>query len=86
MPHQIFTCDHPLFTEPPQDLGQGTQYSEKDRMNAFMVCTLTKFTNDAMIFFKDRNCGGNDEDGTGGGGNRERKDLLPRVNLARNGL
>ena len=83
MPHQIFTCDHPLFTEPPQDLGQGTQYSEKDRMNAFMVCTLTKFTNDAMIFFKDRNCGGNDEDGTGGGGNRERKDLLPRVNLAR---
>ena len=75
IPHDIFTCDHPLLTEPPLDLGQSSQHTEKDRLNAFMICTLTKFTNDAMVFFKERHC----EDG----GNRERRDLVPKVNLAR---
>jgi len=57
------------------DLGQGVSHTEKDRMNAFMVCALTKFTNDAMMFFKDHHCEG--------GGNRERRELVPHVNLVR---
>ena len=75
MPKDIFTCNHPLFEEPPNDLGlssvgggdnnNGGKTTEKEKMNAFMICALTKFTNDAMIFFKDHHC----EDG----GNRERK-------------
>jgi hypothetical protein len=74
MPHDIFTCDHPLFVEPPNDLGLATVSDTnnsggggggKSMMNVFMICALTKFTNDAMIFFKDHHC----EDG----GNRERK-------------
>jgi len=75
VPHGIFTCDHPLLEEPPMDLGQGVSHTEKDRMNAFMVCALTKFTNDAMLFFKDHHCEG--------GGNRERRELVPHVNLVR---
>ena len=75
VPHGIFTCDHPLLEEPPMDLGQGVSHTEKDRMNAFMVCALTKFTNDAMMFFKDHHCEG--------GGNRERRELVPHVNLVR---
>jgi hypothetical protein len=79
MPKTIFTCNHPLLEEPPIDLlgvhqgkgGNGEEKkerkkTEKDKMNAFMVCALTKFTNDAMIFFKDHHC---EKDG---GGNRTR--------------
>ena len=90
IPHGIFTCDHPLFIEPPDDLGQqggsnsGVDHTssstEKDRMNAFMVCSLTQFVNDAMVFFKDHHC---DEEGSGGRGNRERRELVPVVNLAK---
>jgi hypothetical protein len=80
IPHGIFTCDHPLLMEPPMDLWLGSEGvvdhhpTEKEKMNAFMVCALTKFTNDAMIFFKDHHCEG-DNGGGGGGGNRERVEL-----------
>ena len=58
------------------DLGQDeSRHSEKDRMTAFMICAMTRMTNDAMVFFKERHCEG--------GGNRERFELVPHANLAR---
>lgn len=76
MPHDIFTCEHPLLAEPPLDLGSGKYLSAKEpgrvskekkisadtaKMQAFMICALTKATNDAMLYFKDHHCreGGN---------------------------
>lgn len=78
IPHEIFTCEHPLMVEPPLDLGSGKYLNvvpngkpdsqkkeitaEKEKMDAFMVCALTKATNDAMITFKKNaacNDGGN---------------------------
>jgi len=77
IPHKIFTCEHPLLVEPPIDLGSGKYLSvvpngrpdserkeitaEKEKMEAFMVCALTKATNDAMMNFKTNHCedGGN---------------------------
>ena len=77
VPHQIFTCEHPLLVEPPIDLGSGKYLkvvpngkpdsagkeisAEKEKMEAFMVCALTKATNDAMMYFKTNHCedGGN---------------------------
>jgi hypothetical protein len=66
IPHGIFSCDYPLLVEPPLDIGQSVDHTDKDRMNAFMICALTKFTNDAMKFFKDHHCSSEN------GGNRER--------------
>ena len=37
---------------------------EKEKMEAFMICALTKATNEAMIHFKENHCEG--------GGNREK--------------
>lgn len=77
VPHGIFTCEHPLLVEPPGDLGSGRYLSmipngreegqrkemtaEKEKMEAFMVCALTRATNDAMVYFKTNHCedGGN---------------------------
>jgi len=77
VPHGIFTCGHPLLVEPPGDLGSGRYLSmipngrgegqrkgmtaEKEKMEAFMVCALTRATNDAMVYFKTNHCqdGGN---------------------------
>lgn len=75
MPHDIFTCEHPLLTEPPLDLGSGKYLSATEpvnrgkankepkeisadtaKMHAFVVCALTKATNDAMLYFKDHHC------------------------------
>mmetsp|Transcript_29883 Transcript_29883/g.59750 ORF Transcript_29883/g.59750 Transcript_29883/m.59750 type:complete len:567 (+) Transcript_29883:152-1852(+) len=72
MPHDIFTCDFPLLVEPPMDIGSGKYLSfiapnrpaterksispEKEKMEAFVVCALTKAVNDASIHFKTRHC------------------------------
>lgn len=79
VPHDIFTCEHPLLVEPPMDLGSGKYLSaitnmrtmekkemtaEKEKMEAFVVCALTSATNDAMEHFKTEHCEG--------GGNMER--------------
>lgn len=72
VPHKIFTCDHPLLVEPPIDLGSGKYLNklpngkpdsagkeisaETEKMEAFMVCALTKATNDAMVNFKKNHC------------------------------
>jgi len=74
VPHRIFTCDHPLLVEPPTDLGSGKYLSvipnggrekqrkeisaEREKMEAFMVCALTRATNDAMTYFKANHCEG----------------------------
>ena len=74
MPHDIFTCEHPMLVEPPMDLGSGKYLSvipngkgesqrkelsaEKEKMEAFMVCALTRSTNHAMITFKTNHCEG----------------------------
>ena len=75
IPHTIFTCDHPLFSEPPSDYlaVSGLESTDKGPMNAFVICAMTRFVNDAMVFFKESSCEG--------GGNRERKALVPFVNL-----
>ena len=72
MDHDIFTCEHPLLVEPPSDLGSGkyTSISHKgttvdSKLSAFMVCALTKATNDAMVYFKSGHCDG--------GGNRKKE-------------
>lgn len=81
VPHEIFTCDFPLLVEPPMDIGSGKYLSvvpngrpeserkeisaEKEKMDGFTLCALTKATNEAMIHFKDKHC-------EGGGGNREK--------------
>ena len=77
MPHDIFTCDHPLLIEPPMDVGSGKYLSvlekpgkektisaDREKMDGFMLCALSAATNEAMIYFKDRHCDG--------GGNREK--------------
>lgn len=56
-------------------LGQGEMNTEKDRMAAFVICAMTRFTNDAMVFFKERHCEG--------GGNRERTELVPHAKFIR---
>lgn len=57
-------------------LGQGEMNTEKDRMAAFVICAMTRFMNDAMMFFKERaHCEG--------GGNRERMELVPNAKLTR---
>ena len=76
VPHGIFTCDHPPLVEPPDDLGSGRYpwvvprkgskkveiSAEKEKMEAFMVCALTRAVNDAMAFFKSNgNCDGGGE-------------------------
>ncbi len=84
VPHEIFTCEHPLLVEPPMDLGSGKYLgvvpngrpdserkemtADKEKMNAFMLCALTMATNDAMVYFKTNYCGGEG----GSGGNREK--------------
>ncbi|KAL3817387.1 hypothetical protein ACHAXA_005022 [Cyclostephanos tholiformis] len=80
VPHDIFTCDHPPLLEPPIDLGSGRypwveskrgskrmeMNAGKEKLEAFMVCSLTRATNDALAFFKtNANCssGGKGDDG-----------------------
>ena len=78
VPHEIFTCDHPPLVEPPDDLGSGGYPwvaprkgsekkeigAEKEKMEAFMVCALTRAINDAMAFFKSNgNCVGGGDNG-----------------------
>ena len=69
VPHDIFTCEHPLLINPPLDLGAGKYLTsvtqkgkeitpEKAKMEAFMVCALTSATNDAMTTFKKNHCEG----------------------------
>ncbi|KAL7548065.1 hypothetical protein ACHAWF_011350 [Thalassiosira exigua] len=64
MPKEIFACDHPPLLEPPSDLGSGRYLAtiakkggkefapEGAKMEAFMVCALTRATNDAQARFK----------------------------------
>ncbi len=56
-------------------LGQGEMNTGKDRSTAFVICAMTRFTNDAMEFFKERHCEG--------GGNRERMELVPHAKFTR---
>jgi hypothetical protein len=72
MNHNIFTCEHSLLIEPPSDLGSGkyidvlTKGKNADpKLSAFMICALTKATNDAMVYFKSGYCDG--------GGNRKKE-------------
>lgn len=76
VPHGVFTCEHPPLVEPPADLGSGRYLgklpvgrpngkreemsAEKEKMEAFMVCALTRRTNDAMAFFKKNGCNGDE--------------------------
>lgn len=78
VPHDIFTCDHPMLLEPPMDIGMGkyltvqesstkrkTISEDREKMDGFMLCALTFATNEAMVYFKDHaRCEG--------GGNREK--------------
>ena len=76
MPHDIFTCEHPLLIEPPMDVGSGKYLqvtegknkkeisADKEKMDGFVLCALTAATNDAMTYYKDRHCDG--------GANREK--------------
>ena len=77
MPHDIFTCEHPLLIEPPMDIGSGKYLQvtegnnkkkeiseDKEKMDGFVLCALTAATNDAMMYFKNRHCEG--------GANREK--------------
>ena len=65
MDHDIFSCEHPHLLEPPSDLGSGKYSSVSpkgntvdSKLSAFMVCALTKATNDAMVYFKTGHCDG----------------------------
>lgn len=65
MNHDIFTCEHSLLIEPPWDLGTDKYSSVSpkvksadSKLTAFMVCALTKATNDAMMYFKEGHCDG----------------------------
>jgi len=72
MNHNIFTCEHSLLIEPPSDLGSGKYMdvlakgkNADPKLTAFMICALTKATNDAMVYFKSGHCDG--------GGNRKKE-------------
>ena len=84
VPHDVFTCEHPPLLEPPIDLGSGKypwietklgskrveMKAGKEKMEAFMVCALTRGVNDALAFFKENaKC----DDDVGGGGGEDGK-------------
>lgn len=91
VPHEVFTCEHPMLMEPPADLGSGKYLSvvpngqpdsqrkemtaEKEKMEAFMVCALTKATNEAMASFKTNHC-------EGGGNTKKTYDMWAGKNVA----
>jgi hypothetical protein len=71
VPHDIFTCDHPLLVEPPEDVGSGRYLSlvtggkkserqrisaEREKRNGFILCAMTLAINDAMVYFKEQHC------------------------------
>lgn len=77
VPFDLFTCDAPLLLEPPDDVGSGNYGylitegkkpqkqmlpKEKEKRNGFILCAITKATNEAMLYFRDHHCDG--------GGNR----------------
>eukprot|EP00593_Proboscia_inermis_P005740 CAMPEP_0171324352 /NCGR_PEP_ID=MMETSP0816-20121228/116129_1 /TAXON_ID=420281 /ORGANISM="Proboscia inermis, Strain CCAP1064/1" /LENGTH=222 /DNA_ID=CAMNT_0011823255 /DNA_START=741 /DNA_END=1410 /DNA_ORIENTATION=- len=75
VPKEFFTCDAPLYDEPPMDLAEKYDYKvmpngEKEvfqnpkspKHNAFIICLMTHAMNEAGTFFKKNHCdGGNKE-------------------------
>mmetsp|Transcript_21776 Transcript_21776/g.36417 ORF Transcript_21776/g.36417 Transcript_21776/m.36417 type:complete len:492 (+) Transcript_21776:72-1547(+) len=70
IPKNIFTCEHPLFTELPMNLGESTykmQNGKKQaiknartaKRNSFELCIVYDALNKAMVHFKDKMCQGN---------------------------
>lgn len=70
LPKDFFTCEHPLLATPPKNLASidykvlpskkekvviGTRAAKQE---AFMICGLTVFLNDAAEFFKENHCSG----------------------------
>ena len=68
IPHNVFTCESPLFVEPPTDvmspenayvIDRGTRrdLDEKyHKRHAFSTCTITSAMNEAALFFKRHHC------------------------------
>lgn len=72
LPSDFFSCESPLLQEPAMDIGSGRYLYRKppfvdkrvdltatvERREAFMVCALIGFLNEAALFFKNRHCDG----------------------------
>jgi len=63
---KMFTCEHPMLIDPPRDLGNVT-YKNRDgeiikigktyaKRNAFMLCTIHRAINAALVDYKQRMC------------------------------
>eukprot|EP00986_Skeletonema_menzelii_P011208 scaffold5693_cov141-Skeletonema_menzelii.AAC.15 len=72
LPRDFFTCESPLIEEPAMDIGSGkylyrkppfldttVQYSAAvEKREAFVICRMTGFLNEAALFFKRKHCNG----------------------------
>lgn len=68
LPEDFFSCESPLLAEPPLDVATKYDYGilpagvkepldEKDaKRQAFMLCQLLRYLNEAAIYFKKRVC------------------------------
>lgn len=72
LPHDFFSCESPLIEEPPMDIGSGKYLYRKppfldttvsysatvEKREAFAICAMTGFLNQAALFFKQKHCDG----------------------------
>ena len=71
VPTDFFSCDSPLLEEPAPDIGSGKYLYKKppfldkktelsaavEKREAFVICAVTGFLNEAALYFKYRHCG-----------------------------
>jgi hypothetical protein len=72
LPKDFFTCESPLIEEPSMDIGSGKYLYRKppfldttvrfsaavEKREAFVICSMTGFLNEAALFFKQKHCSG----------------------------
>lgn len=72
LPTDFFSCESPLIEEPSMDIGSGKYLYRKppfldttvtysatiEKREAFVICSMTGFLNQAALFFKRKHCDG----------------------------
>lgn len=75
VPTDFFSCESPLLEEPAMDIGSGKYLYRKppflettvkfsatiEKREAFVICRMTGFLNEAALFYKSKHCNGSED-------------------------